>query len=87
MMRSAMIKNMKEVTSLCSIEVYPAKYNLDRLEGFRDKVREYFENRTDVVKRVFKCEVENYGNNLKLVTEVNLKRGWAFPLFWGHFGS
>ena len=67
-----------EVTSLCSIEVYPAKYNLDRLEGFRNKVMEYFEKRTDVVKRVVKCEVENHGNNVKLVTEVNLKRDWAF---------
>ena len=67
-----------EVKSLCSIELYPVKYNLDDLKGLRDKVEEYFENRTDVVKRVVKCEVENYGNNLKLVTEVNLKRGWAF---------
>ena len=24
------------------------------------------------------CIVENYGSNGKLVTEVNLKRGWAF---------
>ena len=60
--------------SICSIEVYPVKYNLDGLKGFRAKVEEYFANRTDIVKRVVKCEVENYGNNLKLVTEVNIKR-------------
>ena len=58
------------MTSLCSIEVYPAKYNMDRLERFRNKVKEYFEKRTDVVKRVVMCEVENHGNNVKLVTEV-----------------
>ena len=67
-----------EVKTLCSIEVYPLKYNLDGLEGFRAKVEEYFEKRSDVVKRVVRCDVENYGNNVKLVTEVNLKRGWTF---------
>ena len=47
---------------------------MNSLKGFRAKVEEYFANRTDIVKRVVKCEVENYGNNLKLVTEVNIKR-------------
>jgi hypothetical protein len=71
-----------EVTSLCSIEVYPAKYNLDRLEGFRNKVKEYFEKRTDVVKWVEKCEVENYGSNVKLVTEE--RRGVGFSSLMIH---
>jgi hypothetical protein len=68
----------EEVKSICSIELYPEKYNLDGLEGFRAKVEEYFKKRTDIVNRVVKCEVENYGNNVKLVTEVKLKRGWSF---------
>ena len=29
-------------------------------------------------KKLVKCEVENYGNNVKLVTELNVKRGWIF---------
>ena len=41
-----------EVNSMCSIEVYPLKYNLDGLQGLRAKVE------------VAKCEVENYGNNV-----------------------
>ena len=53
--------------------MYPVKYTLDGLQGFRAKVEEYFEK--DIVKRVIKCEVENYGNNVKLVTELNVKRG------------
>jgi hypothetical protein len=27
----------------------------------------------DVIKRVNKCEVENYGNNVKLVVEINVQ--------------
>ena len=40
------------MNSICSIEVYPLKYNLDGLQGLRAKVE------------VAKCEVENYGNNV-----------------------
>ena len=29
-----------------------------------------------MIKRVIKCEVENHGNNVKLVVEVNVDRGW-----------
>ena len=54
------------------------KYDFDGLAGFRTKVEEYFKSRKDVVERVIKCEVENYGNNVKLVTEVYIKRGWIF---------
>ena len=35
-------------------------------------------NRNDVIKRVIKCEIVDYGNNVRLVTEVNVKRGWIF---------
>ena len=67
-----------ESKSICSVEVYPVKYQLDELAGFRTKIEEYFKGRTDVIQKVIKCEVENYGNNVKLVTEVKVKRGWIF---------
>ena len=41
----------------------------------------YFENRKDVIERVIKCEVENYGNNVKLVVEMKGKRGWINYFF------
>jgi hypothetical protein len=69
---------VSEETSVCSIELYPEKYGLDGLESFRAKIEEYFKKRTDEIKRVIKCEVENFGNNVKLVTEVKMKRGWIF---------
>ena len=65
-------------TSICSVDIYPAKYGLDRLESFRAKIEDYFANRKDVIVRVIKCEVVNYGNNVRLVTEVKVKRGWIF---------
>ena len=67
--------------SICSVEFYPSKYKLDGLAEFRAKIEEYFKNRTDVISEVIKCEVENYGNNVKLVTEMKMKRGWCFFYF------
>ena len=69
------------VKSICSVQIYPKHYKLDGLKSFRDTVEEYFKKRKDVIKRVIKCEVENYGNNIKLVVEVNVDRGWAFFFF------
>ena len=51
---------------------------MDRLESFRARIEDYFSSRTDVIKRVIKCEVVNYGNNVRLVTEVKVQRGWIF---------
>ena len=31
--------------------------------------------RTHVIKSIVRCKVENYGNNVKLVVEMNVKRG------------
>ena len=45
------------------------------------EIQEYFENRTDVISKVINCEVENYGNNVKLVTEMKVKRGWILLYF------
>ena len=67
-----------EERSICSVEIFPKKYSIYGIEPFRAKVEEYFKNRNDVIKRVIKCEIVDYGNNVRLVTEVNVKRGWIF---------
>ena len=41
-------------------------------------IENYFINRKDVIKEVIKCEVVNYGNNERLVSEMKMKRGWIF---------
>ena len=43
-------------TSICSVDIYLAKYGLDRLERFWAKIEDYFDNRKDVITRVIKCE-------------------------------
>ena len=70
-----------EPLSICSVECYPTKYKLDRLESFRAQIEEYFASRKDVIRRVMKCELVNYGNIVRLITEVKVKRGWIF--FYG----
>ena len=66
-------------TTVCSIELFPKSYaDLDSLANFRNKMQDYFENRKDVVKRIIKCEVKNYGSHVLLIAEVNVKRGWIF---------
>ena len=68
-----------ESVSICSVDIFPKKYNcLTGLEPFRAKIEDYFMNRKDVIKRVIKCEIVNHGNNVRLVVEVNIKRGWIF---------
>ena len=67
-----------EEKSICTVDFYPIKYKLDRLEEFRGRIEDYFRNRKDVIQKVLKCEVVNYGNNVRLVTEVKVKRGWIF---------
>ena len=68
-----------EPVSICSVEIFPKKYNcLTGLEPFRAKIEDYFENRKDVIKKVIKCEIVNHGNNVRLVVEVNTRRGWIF---------
>ena len=67
-----------EWKSICTVDFYPIKYKLDRLEEFRAMIENYFINRKDVIKEVIKCEVVNYGNNVRLVSEMKMKRGWIF---------
>ena len=67
--------------TICTLELFPVKYKLDRLEEFRETIENYFKNRKDVIERVIKCEVVNHGNNVKLVTEMKVERGWIF--FYG----
>ena len=76
---SATVEN--DVKSICSVDFYPEKYLLDGLESFRANIEEYFSKRTDVIKKVIKCDVVNYGNNVNLVVEVNVPRGWIFFFF------
>ena len=73
--------SQNSVKSICSVEIYPKQYKLDGLKSFRDTVEEYFKKQKDVIKRVIKCEVEKYGNNIKVVVEVNVNRVWAFFYF------
>jgi hypothetical protein len=65
-------------TSICSANIYPAKNGLDRLECFQARIEDYFANRKDVIERVIKCKVVNYGNNVRLVTKMKVTRGWIF---------
>jgi hypothetical protein len=71
-----------EPKSICSVDFYPTNYKFDRFESFCAWMEEYFSNRKDVLRRVIKCEVVNYGNNVRLVTEVRVKRGWIFFLVY-----
>ena len=41
-------------------------------------IENYFVNRKDVIKEVIRCEVVNFGNNVRMVTEMRMKRGWIF---------
>ena len=68
----------KKEKSICSVDIYPLKYTLDGLESFRASIEEYFTNRKDVIEKVIKCEVVNYGNNVNLVVEIKVPRGWIF---------
>ena len=71
-------KVSKKEKSICSVDIYPLTYALDGLESFRASIEEYFTNRKDVIEKVIKCEVVNYGNNVNLVVEVKVPRGWIF---------
>ena len=47
----------KEPKSICSVDLHPTKYKLDRLErleSFRAHIEEYFANQKDVIRRVIK---------------------------------
>ena len=41
-------------------------------------IENYFVNRTDVIREVIKCEVINFDNNVRLVSEMKKNRGWIF---------
>ena len=55
---------------------------MNGLEDFRASIEEYFTKRKDVIEKVIKCEVVNFGNNVNLITEVKVPRGWIF--FFGY---
>ena len=41
-------------------------------------IEEFFTNRKDVIEKVIRGEVVNYGNNVNFVVEVKVPRGWIF---------
>ena len=43
----------------------------------RDKVEEYFEKKTDIIEKVIRCEIEHFGQRLRLVSLVNIRNGWT----------
>ena len=67
-----------EPKSICSVDIFPIKYSLDRLESFRSKIKDYFEEKKDDIEKVISCDVVNHGNNVRLIAEMKVKRGWCF---------
>ena len=67
-------QTLEESKSICSVELFTVKYKLDGLKEFIAMIENYFMNRKHFIKSVIKCEV------VKLVTEVNVRRGWIFVL-------
>ena len=43
----------------------------------RNTVVEYFEKKTDVIDKVLRCDIENFGWNLRLVTLVKCRNSWT----------
>jgi hypothetical protein len=70
------VKGSNEEKSICSVDIYPLKFTLDGLESFKAEIEEYFKKRKDVIEKVIKCEVVNFCNNVSLVVEVKVTRGW-----------
>ena len=67
-------QTLEESKSICSVELFTVKYKLDGLKEFIAMIENYFMNRKHFIKSVIKCEV------VKLVTEVNVRRGCIFIL-------
>ena len=67
-------QTLEESKSICSVVLFTVKYKLDGLKEFIAMIENYFMNRKHFIKSVIKCEV------VKLVTEVNVRRGWIFVL-------
>ena len=73
---------VSEATSVCSIELFPAKYGLDGLESFKAKIEEYFKKRTDVIKRAMVMIFGSFGilifQRLGQRKLLLLEVGWVF---------
>ena len=76
-----------EEKSICSVDIYPLKYNLDGLERFRSEIEEYFKKRKDVIEKVIKCEFVNFGNNVNLggIGLIMYHRGLEYNFFANMF--
>ena len=58
---------------ICSLELYPEQS--EDIHNFRNKVENYFQQRTDVIERVIECKTEHFGTRVKLVCFLS-KRQW-----------
>ena len=68
------MKNQKgDSRRMCCLQLYPEKQ--EDVNDFRNKVENYFKERTDVIERVIDCQVEHFGTRVRLVCLVN-KRKW-----------
>ena len=71
------VKNQESSTRrMCSLELYPE--HLEDINDFRNKVENYFQQRTDVIERVFDCKVEHFGTRVKLVCLLSKRRWLGF---------
>ena len=55
---------------ICSLELYPEQS--EDIHNFRNKVENYFQQRTDVIERVIECKTEHFGTRVKLCTFCTL---------------
>ena len=50
------------------MEIYPEE--TERIEGFRQKVENYFKGKGEIIDKVIACQVEHYVSRVKLVCIV-----------------
>ena len=68
------VKNQKsDSRRMCSLEMYPEDVN-----DFRNKVENYFQQRTDVIEKVIDFKVEHFGTRVKLVCLLSKRRWLGF---------
>ena len=71
------VRNQESLTRrMCSLELYPGQ--LEDITDFRNKVENYFKERTDVIERVIDCKVEHFGTRVKLVCILSKRRWLGF---------
>ena len=69
------MKVQKCVKKICEVQIFH-ELNAD-INELITTVCEYFEKKTDVIEKVLRCDVENFGRNLIQVTLVKFRNGWT----------